>query len=64
MIKNAEFIQMLGNPNYVLALVDRGFFSQEEFQNYLERLKHFLKKPELLKLIKYPEGLFNLKTMM
>lgn len=60
MCKDLEFIQMLGNPRYVIELFRRGYFYSKDFKDYINGLKCFLKKPELLRLVKYPEGLFVL----
>jgi hypothetical protein len=60
MCKDVEFIQMLGNPNYVMCLLQRGYLYSKDFKDYINGLKCFLKKPELMRLIKFPEGLYNL----
>lgn len=55
---------MLSNPRYVLDLVDRGFFGDKNFMEYIEKLKCFFEDPKLFRLVKYPEGLYNLRTML
>lgn len=55
---------MLGNPRYVTTLFDMGYFYNEDFRDYIQGLKVFLKKPELIRLVKYPEGLYNLELML
>lgn len=64
MCKDIEFIQMLGNPRYVVALYERGYFYSKDFKEYLNGLKYFLRKPDLMRLIKYPEGLYNLELLL
>lgn len=64
MCKDLEFVQMLGNPRYVVSLYDLGYFYNKDFKDYLNGLKVYLKKPDLLQLIKYPEGLYNLELML
>lgn len=63
LLKDLEFIQMLANPSYVLSLVDRGYLANEQFLEYLDNLKVFYQKRELFSMIKYPEGLANLKKI-
>ena len=62
MVKDLEFIQLLGNPKYIIELVNRGYFYNQDFINYLHQLKQTFYKleSEFLHLIKYPEGLLNL----
>lgn len=55
---------MLGNPRYVTTLFDMGYLYNEDFWDYIRGLKVFLKKPELIRLVKYPEGLYNLELML
>jgi hypothetical protein len=55
---------MLGNPRYVLSLYFFGYFYSEDFNDYIKGLKCFLVKPELMRLIKYPEGLYNLELLL
>ena len=64
MCKDLEFIQMLSNPKYVIELVDRGYFSDKNFVEYLDKLSIFLKSPKLFKLVKFSEGLYNLKLIL
>ncbi len=55
---------MLGNPRYVTNLFDLGYFFDQEFKDYISSLKCYLKKPRLMKMIKFPEGLYNLEIML
>lgn len=48
-----EFVQCLGNPNYLHFLAQRGYFKDEKFVNYLDYLQYW-KEPEYVKYIKYP----------
>ena len=48
-----EFIQSLTNPYYVKFLIDRKYFDDYKFLNYLEYLKYF-KRPEYIQYIRYP----------
>lgn len=64
MCKDIEFIQMLGNPRYVTSLHELGYFYNKDFKDYINGLKVFLKRPNLFKLIKFPEGLYNLELML
>lgn len=62
--KDLEFISMLANPMYVVALLERGYFTQESFLEYIrDDLKVFFKNKKLFALVRYPEGLHSLKII-
>ena len=63
MIKDIEFVQMLADPRYVFDLIKRGYFHNEKFRSYINGLK-YLYRPEFFKLVKYPEGFYNLDAMV
>uniref|UniRef100_A0A1I8I937 N(6)-adenosine-methyltransferase non-catalytic subunit METTL14 n=2 Tax=Macrostomum lignano TaxID=282301 RepID=A0A1I8I937_9PLAT len=48
-----EFVQCLGNPNYLNFLAQRRFFEKREFINYLSYLQYW-KEADYVKYIKYP----------
>ncbi len=56
LIQDLEFIQMLGNPEYVVHLMKSGFFAEIEFRNYLKYLQ-YLRTPEYAHFMLYPLGL-------
>lgn len=51
-----EFVQSLGNPDYLNYLAQRGYFKNETFLNYLKYLMYW-KEPEYVKYITYPQCL-------
>jgi hypothetical protein len=55
---------MLGNPKYVICLFSQGYFYSKDFKDYIKGLKCFLEKLELMRLLKYPEGLYNLELLL
>lgn len=55
---------MLGDPRYVIALHEKGYFFNKDFKEYIIGLKCFLRNMMLRRLIKYPEGLFVLEQMV
>ncbi|XP_044260934.1 mediator of RNA polymerase II transcription subunit 31-like isoform X2 [Tribolium madens] len=46
-----EFVQCLGNPNYLNFLAQRGYFKDSTFVNYLKYLLYW-KEPEYAKYLK------------
>ncbi len=48
-----EFVQCLGNPNYLHFLAQRGYFKEANFINYLRYLLYW-KRPEYVVFIKFP----------
>lgn len=48
-----EFIQLLGNFEYVKYLAKQGYFGEASFRNYLRYLNYW-KTPEYAKFIEYP----------
>ena len=57
-----EFVQCLGNPNYLNFLAQRGFFKDPTFINYLKYLEYW-KKPQYVKFLKYPVCLHFLELL-
>jgi hypothetical protein len=53
MCKDIEFIQMLGNPRYIIDLYERGYFYSADFKDYINGLKCFIKSPSMMKLIRH-----------
>ena len=58
-----EFLQMLADPEYLYALNMRGYFFDEKFMEYLKGLAYLLQW-EYIKLMRFPEGVWNLKTIL
>ena len=57
-----EFVQCLGNPNYLNFLAQRGYFKDTAFVNYLSYLRYW-SKPEYVKFIKFPVCLHFLELL-
>ncbi|KAJ8982569.1 hypothetical protein NQ317_005040 [Molorchus minor] len=57
-----EFVQCLGNPNYLNFLAQRGYFKDSTFINYLKYLLYW-KEPEYAKYLKYPMCLYFLDLL-
>ncbi|CAG2177561.1 unnamed protein product [Oppiella nova] len=57
-----EFVQCLGNPNYLNYLAQRGYFKEKNFINYIEYLQYW-KRPEYAKYLKYPMCLHFLELL-
>ena len=57
-----EFVQCLGNPNYLNFLAQRNFFKDPTFINYLNYLLYW-KEPQYVKFIKYPVCLHFLELL-
>ncbi|XP_072379106.1 mediator of RNA polymerase II transcription subunit 31 isoform X2 [Diabrotica undecimpunctata] len=57
-----EFVQCLGNPNYLNFLAQRGYFKDSTFVNYLKYLLYW-KEPEYAKYLKYPMCLYFLDLL-
>ena len=64
LIKDLEFVQMLGDVNYLRELHTRGYFYYDKFIEYIRNLSCYIFLPQYIKLVRYPEGLWNLKTML
>jgi hypothetical protein len=62
LIQDLEFVQMLGNPEYVVHLMRSGYFNQLAFRNYLKYLL-YLRTPEFAHFLLYPLGLEVLKLL-
>lgn len=58
-----EFVQCLGNPNYLHFLAQRGYFKDSKFINYLEYLQYW-REPKYVKFIKYPVCLHFLELLL
>jgi mediator of RNA polymerase II transcription subunit 31 len=54
-----EFVQALGNPDYLAHLSRQGVFEQATFRNYLQYLLYW-KSPEYIGFIRYPQCLLFL----
>lgn len=48
-----EFVQMLGNPQYLQHLADKKLLENDEFVAYLDYLRYF-KDPKYLRYLQYP----------
>ncbi|KAL8560801.1 Mediator of RNA polymerase II transcription subunit 31-A [Nucella lapillus] len=57
-----EFVQCLGNPNYLNYLAQRGYFKEPTFINYLKYLLYW-KEPQYAKYLKYPQCLHMLDLL-
>ena len=57
-----EFVQCLGNPNYLNFLAQRGYFKESNFINYLKYLQYW-KEPAYVKFVKYPVCLHFLELL-
>ena len=57
-----EFVQCLGNPNYLHFLAQRGYFKDSCFVNYLKYLQYW-KEPKYVHFIKYPVCLHFLELL-
>lgn len=57
-----EFVQCLGNPNYLHFLAQRGYFKDPTFVNYLKYLKYWSTHP-YVKFLKYPVCLHFLELL-
>ncbi|TRY69994.1 hypothetical protein TCAL_02817 [Tigriopus californicus] len=57
-----EFVQCLGNPNYLHFLAQRGYFKQPKFIQYLKYLQYW-KEPRYVQFIKYPLCLHFLELL-
>ena len=57
-----EFVQCLGNPNYLHFLAQRGYFKEANFINYLRYLMYW-KDPQYVKYIKFPVCLHYLELL-
>ena len=57
-----EFVQCLGNPNYLNFLAQRGYFKDSTFINYIKYLQYW-KEPAYVKFIKYPVCLHFLELL-
>ncbi|XP_017768482.1 PREDICTED: mediator of RNA polymerase II transcription subunit 31 [Nicrophorus vespilloides] len=57
-----EFVQCLGNPNYLNFLAQRGYFKDNAFINYLKYLLYW-KEPQYAKYLKYPMCLYFLDLL-
>jgi len=57
-----EFVQCLGNPNYLNFLAQRGYFKDPAMINYLSYLRYW-SQPEYVKFIKFPVCLHFLELL-
>ena len=57
-----EFVQCLGNPNYLNFLAQRGYFKDPAFINYLKYLQYW-SKPDYVKFLKFPVCLHFLELL-
>lgn len=57
-----EFVQCLGNPNYLHFMAQRGYFRDSKFVNYLSYLQYW-QKPAYVRFIKYPLCLHFLELL-
>ncbi len=61
--QDLEFVQMLGNVEYVTWLIKEQYFHNELFVNYLKSLV-YLEDPNYMHLMIYPLGLSALKVLV
>merc|ERR1712029_570493 len=57
-----EFVQSLGNPNYLHFLAQRGYLKDPCFVNYLKYLQYW-QEPQYVKFLKYPVCLHFLQLL-
>merc|ERR1712083_992607 len=57
-----EFVQSLGNPNYLHFLAQRGYMKDPCFINYLKYLQYW-QEPQYVKYLKYPVCLHFLELL-
>lgn len=57
-----EFVQSLGNPNYLHFLAQRGYLKDPCFVNYLKYLQYW-QEPQYVKYLKYPVCLHMLELL-
>jgi len=57
-----EFVQSLGNPNYLHFLAQRGYMKDTSFINYLKYLQYW-QEPQYVKYLKYPVCLHFLELL-
>ncbi len=62
LVKDMEFVQMLADVEYLRALHIRGYFYDDKFLEYIKNLSYLFQK-QYIKMIRYPEGLWNLKSL-
>ena len=62
LVKDMEFVQMLADVAYLRQLHTRGYFYDEKFTEYIRNLS-YLFLPQYIKLIRYPEGLWTLRSL-
>ena len=55
---------MLADPNYFRELHKRGYFYDEKFLTYMKNLGEYMFLPQYVEMVKYPEGLWNLKSLL
>ena len=55
---------MLGDVNYIRELHKRGYFYDDHFIQYIRNLSYYIFLPQYIKMVRYPEGLWNLKSML
>jgi len=57
-----EFVQSLGNPNYLHFLAQRGYMKDPNFINYVKYLQYW-QQPQYVKYLKYPVSLHFLELL-
>jgi len=57
-----EFVQSLGNPNYLHFLAQRGYMKDPCFINYVKYLQYW-QEPQYVKYLKYPVCLHFLELL-
>ncbi len=62
LVQDIEFVQMLGNPEYIVYLMRNGYFAQTAFRNYLKYLK-YLRSPSYSHFLLYPLSLETLELL-
>eukprot|EP00126_Sphaerothecum_destruens_P009071 Sdes_comp20424_c0_seq1m14495 len=58
-----EFVQCLGNPNYLNFLAQQRYFHDKKFINYLNYLYNYWKTPEYSIFLSFPQCLYFLELL-
>ena len=56
LLQDLEFLQMLGNIDYIIWLASNGYFNDTSFTNYLEYLL-YINRPEYAHLLLFPQSI-------
>lgn len=61
--RDAEFIQLLCNPEYIRWLYSMNYFTDPKFIDYLKYLRYF-RQPEYIKYLVYPQAVVILDFLL